>query len=636
LFCQLRYPTAGGICFGDFALGDLGRGDIGRIVGYADHDAHVFTGSWRDNLYYGLKHRPVAERDYDGSELKEREKWVSEAEAAGNPSHDMEADWIDYGRLGITGPDELEREALAIVKKVGLEEDLFQRGLSQLVRPEDKPETAVKILEARHLFAERLAKTDFPGAAELFSVDGYNTNATLSENFLFGRHRDETFDVYHLGKNEYVLNILREIGLYDCLLDIGRRATMHLLDMFGDMAAGDQRISQLSLIGSDDLPKYESLMRKIDSDGMHTLDDDEKNMLFSIAFMLAPAHQRFGLIDAPIQGMVIEARRKFLDGLPDDLRPKLEVFDSDAVCGGITVQCNLLYGRIAQRRHRAKVNNLMSEVVGEIGLREEIIRLGLDSDVGEAGSRLSPGQRQKLALGRSLIKKPDLLVVNEALTALDAEEQSTIRREVVTTMAEGALIWIDREDQDVSEFDQVILMKGGRVVEQRQRDGTMLQAAETTVPKAAEVGLEDEINVLRSVPLLAGLAPETLKLVAFSSERHNFDPDEYVFKSGDKSNGAYIVLSGQMETSVEVNGSKLVIGTVEVGDIVGEVGVLSNVARTASVAATDGGASALLLTRDVFTNLIDSDKSVNEKVIELLSERLASTILELEKTRQEA
>lgn len=109
-----------------------------------------------------------------------------------------------------------------------------------------------------------------------------------------------------------------------------------------------------------------------------------------------------------------------------------------------------------------------------------------------------------------------------------------------------------------------------------------------------------------------------------------------MFKAGDKSNGAYIVLSGQMETSVDVNGSKLVIGTVEVGDIVGEVGGLSNVPRTASVAATGNGASALLLTRDVFTNLIDSDKSVNQKVIELLSERLAMATLELEKNRQEA
>ncbi len=176
-------------------------------------------------------------------------------------------------------------------------------------------------------------------------------------------------------------------------------------------------------------------------------------------------------------------------------------------------------------------------------------------------------------------------------------------------------------------------MKGGRIAEQRTKDGETLRAVESVAPKDADTNVGDEINVLRSVPLLAGLSPETLKLVAYSSERHTFDPGEEVFHAGDKSNGAYIVLSGRMEVSVDSGGSKFVIGAVDVGDIVGEVGVLSNVPRTATVTASDKGASALLLTRDAFTGLIDSDKSVNQKVIELLSERLAYTTLELEKAR---
>jgi len=633
LFCKLRFPNAGGIRFGDLSLGELGTSAIGRSVGYVDQDAHIFTGSWRDNLYYGLKHRPVTEAVYEGAARKERDRWIAEAESAGNVSHDLAAEWIDYSALNLTGAEALEQNVLEIVKKVGLVDDLLLRGVQQLVRPEEKPEVAAKILQARHLFAERLPKTDFADAAELFGEDVYNCNATLSENFLFGRHRDETFDVYHLGKNEYVLSVLREVGLYDCLLDIGRRATMHMLDMFGDMAVGDRRIDQLSLIGSEELPKYESLIWKINNEGMHTLDDEEKNMLFSIAFMLAPAHQRFGLLDAPIQGMILDARRKFLAGMPENLRPKLEVFSKDAVCGGITVQCNLLFGRIAQRRHRGKVNELMAEVIEEVGLCDELTGLGLESSVGEAGGRLTPAQRQKLGLARCLIKKPELLIVNEALSALDGEEQSHIRGAIMKLRQGEALIWIDREDQDVSEFDQVIVMKGGRIAEQRTKSGAIVQAADSVGPKDADTNLGDEINVLRSVPLLASLSPETLKLVAYSSERHTFDPGEEVFHAGDKSNGAYILLSGRMEVSVDADGSKFVVGAVEVGDIVGEVGVLSNVPRTATVTASEKGASALLLTRDVFTGLIDSDKSVNQKVIELLSERLAYTTLELEKAR---
>jgi ABC-type multidrug transport system fused ATPase/permease subunit len=633
LFCHLRHPSAGGIRFGDLSWSDLGESEIGRVVGYVGQDAHIFTGTWRDNLYYGLKHRPITAPTYEGAAMKEREKWIAEAEAAGNVSHDLTAEWVDFDALGLSGADALERAAIDVVKQLGLEDDLLQRGVQQLVRPEEEPELAEKILEARHLFAERLAASDFAEAAELFVEDAYNSNATLSENFLFGRHRDETFDVYHLGLNDHVLSILKEIGLYDCLLDVGRRATMHMLDMFGDMQLDDQRINRLSLIGSADLAKYESLIWKINNEGMHTLFDVENNMLLSIAFMLAPAHQRFGLIDVNVQKLVIQARKRFLAELPEELRPKLEVFSKTSVCGGITVQYNLLYGRIAQKRHRSKVNALMAEVVAEVGLCDDIIRLGLDSDVGETGGRLTPGQRQKLAVARCLIKKTDLVIINEALSALDAEEQLRLRRNVMKATEGRALIWIDREDQDMTGFDQVIVMKAGRIAEQRLGDGATIQMSADATAESVDGDSIDEINILRSAPLLAGLPPQILKLVAYSSERHEFEPGDVVFNAGDKSNGAYIVLAGGLEVSVDAGGSKLVVGSVKVGDIVGEVGVLANVHRTATVSA-ETKASVLLLTRDVFTDLIDKDKGVNKKVIDLLSERLAHATIELEKTRQ--
>ena len=171
-------------------------------------------------------------------------------------------------------------------------------------------------------------------------------------------------------------------------------------------------------------------------------------------------------------------------------------------------------------------------------------------------------------------------------------------------------------------------MKGGKIAEQRSGDGTATKIAENVSIKDADFNVSDEISVLRTVPLLAGLSTEKLKLIAFSSERHNLADGDVLFNTGDTSNGAYILLSGQLGVSIDKDGNKLVVGNVDVGDIVGEVGVLSNVPRTATVTAVDN-ASVLLLSREVFTDLIKTDSSVNEKVIGLLSERLASATLEL-------
>ena len=198
----------------------------------------------------------------------------------------------------------------------------------------------------------------------------------------------------------------------------------------------------------------------------------------------------------------------------------------------------------------------------------------------------------------------------------------------MSALKESSLIWVDQEGLKTDGFDQVISMKGGKIIAQRSGDGTHTKIVEDLSIKDASFNVSDEINVLRTVPLLADLSPETLKLIAFSSERHNLVAGDVIFNSGDTSNGAYIVLSGQLEVSIDKDGSKKVIGSLDVGDLVGEVGILSNVPRTATVSAVDN-ASVLLLTREIFTDLIKTNSSVNEKVIGLLSERLASATIEL-------
>ena len=628
LFCQLQVPSTGDIRCGDLSFGTLQPTQIGRYIGYVDQGSHVFSGTWRDNLLYGLKHKPISEVEYSGAAYGERKKFVEEAEAAGNLSCDLAADWVDYEALSIAGPDDLDRNTIEIIKIIGLEDTLFQKGLSQLYTQTSDPQIEEKILRARNLFAEQLSKSDFHTAAELFDESTYNLNATLAENLLFGHHRDETFNPDNLGRNEYIIQILKKAGLYESLLDLGRQATVHMLDMFGKMSADDQRIGKLSLITADAMTDYEMLINKLGHEAMSALEEAEKNMLLSVAFKLVPADQRLGLVNTKIQESVLEARKELLSNLPNKLSEKLNKFSADNVCEGITVQSNILFGRIADRRHKENIYKLMLDVVTEVGLKDELVSLGLESSVGSSGSSLTPSERQKLVLGRALLKKPEILIVNEALSTLDPTEQSEIRGNLMSALKESSLIWVDQEGLKTDGFDQVISMKGGKIIEQRSGDGTHTKLAEDVSIKDASFNVSDEINVLRTVPLLADLSPETLKLIAFSSERHNLDAGDVLFNSGDTSNGAYILLSGQLEVSIDKDGEKIVIGSVDVGDLVGEVGILSNVPRTATVSAVSN-ASVLLLTREIFTDLIKTNSSVNEKVIGLLSERLASATIEL-------
>ena len=76
-------------------------------------------------------------------------------------------------------------------------------------------------------------------------------------------------------------------------------------------------------------------------------------------------------------------------------------------------------------------------MLDELGLRDSVIEVGLEYNVGVAGKRLAATQRQKLGIARALIKRPQFLVVNEAVAVFDGRTQDRIRDHILAA-AEAA------------------------------------------------------------------------------------------------------------------------------------------------------------------------------------------------------
>ena len=98
-------------------------------------------------------------------------------------------------------------------------------------------------------------------------------------------------------------------------------------------------------------------------------------------------------------------------------------------------------------------------------LTNEVILTAADFHVGIGGRRIPLAARQSIALVRSLIKRPEVLVINEALSAHDRETRDRIRRQLYVLLPTTTLIWIDSEMPDASEFDQVLVLRNGRIEE---------------------------------------------------------------------------------------------------------------------------------------------------------------------------
>ncbi|WP_162305977.1 ABC transporter ATP-binding protein [Oleisolibacter albus] len=90
---------------------------------------------------------------------------------------------------------------------------------------------------------------------------------------------------------------------------------------------------------------------------------------------------------------------------------------------------------------------------------------GLDTVVGERGTRLSGGERQRIALARALLRRPGLLILDEATSALDAQSQASIARSIGGLRGRTTVVTIAHRLSMMAFADQVVVIEAGRVTE---------------------------------------------------------------------------------------------------------------------------------------------------------------------------
>ena len=91
---------------------------------------------------------------------------------------------------------------------------------------------------------------------------------------------------------------------------------------------------------------------------------------------------------------------------------------------------------------------------------------GLDTVVGERGARLSGGQRQRIGIARALYHDPEILVMDEATSALDGETEKEITSAIGQLGSDKTLIIIAHRLSTVRYCDRIVLLEGGRIVDQ--------------------------------------------------------------------------------------------------------------------------------------------------------------------------
>ncbi len=161
-----------------------------------------------------------------------------------------------------------------------------------------------------------------------------------------------------------------------------------------------------------------------------------------------------------------------LDGVPltavdpAAIRRNMALVPQEGILFAATARDNLRYGNweasdeaIWQAAEAANAADFLRELPD-----------GLDTFLGERGARLSGGQRQRMAIARALLRDAPILLLDEATSALDAESERLVQQALERLMASRTTLVIAHRLATVRGADRIVVMDGGKIVEQGKHD----------------------------------------------------------------------------------------------------------------------------------------------------------------------
>ena len=142
------------------------------------------------------------------------------------------------------------------------------------------------------------------------------------------------------------------------------------------------------------------------------------------------------------------------------------------------------------------------------------------------------------------------------------------------------------------------------------------------------MSINQEVELLRNIPLFAKIEPSKLKLLAFTSERLTYQPNQVLCRQGDMGDAAYIIIEGEAAVRIAAASGDIEVARLGAGDVVGEIAILCDVPRTATVSAVDR-VTTLKITKELFFRLINEFPQIAIEIMRELAARLERTNAQL-------
>lgn len=142
------------------------------------------------------------------------------------------------------------------------------------------------------------------------------------------------------------------------------------------------------------------------------------------------------------------------------------------------------------------------------------------------------------------------------------------------------------------------------------------------------MSLQEEVDLLRRIPMFAKVEAPKLKLLAFASERMTFEPGQELFHQGDISDAAYIIIDGTADVILDTGAGRVTVASLGRNELVGEIGIICDVPRTATVQASSRLVT-LKVSKDLLLRMITDFPAMAIEIMRSLAHRLEHTNAQL-------
>ena len=138
------------------------------------------------------------------------------------------------------------------------------------------------------------------------------------------------------------------------------------------------------------------------------------------------------------------------------------------------------------------------------------------------------------------------------------------------------------------------------------------------------MNLNEEVELLKGVPIFSKVEPAKLKLLAFTSERMNFAAGQELFHQGDQGDAMYVILGGVADVLIDSQGGQIAIAELQKNGFVGEIAILCDVPRTATIKAREP-LNTLKISKDTFYRMVGEFPQMAIEIMRELAHRVEDT-----------